>query len=64
MPSMHEYDAGTDALARAILEHVQARIANPVPLDKSVPPGVLDERAGSTITPGGLGSDEALRIWS
>jgi glutamate/tyrosine decarboxylase-like PLP-dependent enzyme len=64
MPSMHEYDAGTEALARAILEHVQARIANPVPLDKSVPAGVLDERAGPTITEGGLGWDEALRIWS
>jgi L-2,4-diaminobutyrate decarboxylase len=64
MPSMHEYDAGTEALARAILEHVQARIANPVPLDKSVPAEVLDERAGLTITEGGLGWDEALRIWS
>jgi L-2,4-diaminobutyrate decarboxylase len=64
MPSMHEFDAETEALARAILEHVQARIANPVPLDKSVPPEVLDERAGRTITEGGLGADEALRIWS
>ncbi|MDP9243212.1 MAG: pyridoxal-dependent decarboxylase, partial [Actinomycetota bacterium] len=64
MPSMHEYDAETEALARAIFEHVQARIANPVPLDKSVPPEVLDERAGRTITEGGLGADQALRIWS
>jgi L-2,4-diaminobutyrate decarboxylase len=64
VPSMHEYDAETEALARAILEHVQARIANPVPLDKSVPPEVLDERAGRTITEGGLGADQALRIWS
>ena len=64
MPSMHEYDAGTEALARAILEHVQGRIANPVPLDKSVPPEALDEQAGKTITDRGLGSEEALRIWS
>jgi L-2,4-diaminobutyrate decarboxylase len=64
MPSMHEFDDQTEALARAILEHVQARIANPVPLDQSVPPEELDKRAGRTITAGGVGWDEALRIWS
>jgi L-2,4-diaminobutyrate decarboxylase len=64
MPSMHEFDAETEALAHAILDHVEARIAEPVPLDQSVPPATLDERAGRTITSGGLGWNEALRIWS
>ena len=64
MPSMHEYDDETDALVRAILKGVQSRIANPVPLDQSVPPEVLDGRAGQTVTEKGLGWDEALRIWS
>ncbi|MFL5738384.1 MAG: pyridoxal phosphate-dependent decarboxylase family protein [Actinomycetota bacterium] len=61
---MHDFDAETEALARAILDHVEARIAEPVPLDQSVPPAVLDERAGGTITSSGLGWNEALRIWS
>src|SRR3954464_4939503 len=64
MPSMHEYAAGTEGLARATVEHVQARIASPVPLDQSVPPEMLDGRAGRTITGKGLGWDEALRVWS
>src|SRR4051794_10198140 len=64
MPSMHEYDAETEALASAVLEHVRARIADPVPLDQSVSPEVLDGRAGRTVTEKGLGWDEALRIWS
>jgi L-2,4-diaminobutyrate decarboxylase len=64
MPSMHEFDEQTEALARAILEHVEARIANPVPLDQSVPPEDLDKRAGVSITPEGLGWKEALQLWS
>jgi glutamate/tyrosine decarboxylase-like PLP-dependent enzyme len=64
MPSMHEYDDQTEALTRAIVDHVKARIANPVPLDRSVPPEELDARAGRTVTPGGLGWEETLRLWS
>jgi L-2,4-diaminobutyrate decarboxylase len=64
MPSMHEYDDQTEALARAILDQVEARIANPVPLDQSVPPEELDRRAGVSITPEGLGWKEALQLWS
>ena len=53
-----------DALARAIVAYAQARIARPVPLDGSASAAELTERAGATIIPGGIGGDEALRVWA
>jgi hypothetical protein len=51
---MHRYTEETDALARAISEYARARIAEPQPLDRTVPVEELDRLAGSTITPEGL----------
>src|SRR4029079_950535 len=40
------------------------RIASPQPLDRSATGEDLTRRAGITVTPDGLGGDEALRLWS
>ena len=64
MPTMHEYTPETDALTEAIVDHTRRRIADPQPLDHPVPPDELTAAAGPTITPGGIGGNEALRIWA
>jgi len=64
MHRMHEFDENTEELARAIVAYARGRIANPQPLDRTVPAEVLEERAGETITPAGIGWEEALRVWS
>jgi L-2,4-diaminobutyrate decarboxylase len=61
---MHRYTEETDALARAIAGYTRARIAEPQPLDRTVPAEELDGLAGVTITPQGLGGQEALRLWA
>ncbi|MGH2635022.1 MAG: pyridoxal phosphate-dependent decarboxylase family protein [Actinomycetota bacterium] len=64
MRSMHEYTDETDALTRAIVAYARGRIAHPQPLDRPVSPDELARRAGRTVTPGGIGGEEALRIWA
>ena len=64
MQSMHEYTPETEALTEAVVGYTRRRIADPQPLDHPVPPDELNEAAGSTITPGGIGGKEALRIWA
>ena len=64
MQSMHEYTQETDELAEAVVEYTRRRIADPQPLDHPVPPDELGRAAGATITSGGIGGQEALRIWA
>jgi glutamate/tyrosine decarboxylase-like PLP-dependent enzyme len=64
MGSMHEYTEETEALSRAIVAYARGRIANPQPLDRPAPPDELARLAGPTITPDGIGGEEALRIWA
>jgi glutamate/tyrosine decarboxylase-like PLP-dependent enzyme len=64
MRSMHEFTDETEALTRAIVAYARGRIANPQPLDRPVSPEELSRRAGRTITPSGIGGEEALRIWA
>jgi L-2,4-diaminobutyrate decarboxylase len=61
---MHGFDQDTEDLARAIMAYASGRIANPVPLDRSAPADELARRAGQTITSGGIGGQDALRIWA
>ncbi|HTG48573.1 MAG TPA: aspartate aminotransferase family protein, partial [Actinomycetota bacterium] len=61
---MHEFDEDTEAFARALIAYAQARIESPAPLDGSASAQELTERAGRTITPGGIGGEEALRLWA
>ena len=64
MDRMHQYGEDTEALSRAIVAYARNRIASPQPLDRSATGEDLTRRAGGTITPDGLGGEEALRIWS
>ncbi|MDP9330110.1 MAG: aminotransferase class V-fold PLP-dependent enzyme [Actinomycetota bacterium] len=61
---MHEFNDDTEDLARAVVAYARTRIASPQPLDRPVPAAQLNERVGATITPDGIGWEEALRIWS
>jgi glutamate/tyrosine decarboxylase-like PLP-dependent enzyme len=61
---MHRYTDETEALSRIIVEHARRRISEPQPLDGPATEAELDERAGVTITPEGLGGPEAFRIWT
>jgi L-2,4-diaminobutyrate decarboxylase len=61
---MHRFDEDTEDLARAIMAYASGRIANPVPLDQPAPAEELARRAGQTITPEGIGGQEALRVWA
>jgi L-2,4-diaminobutyrate decarboxylase len=61
---VHDFDETTEDLARAIVAYARGRIATPQPLDGPVPAAELTQRAGQTVTPGGIGWEEALRIWS
>jgi glutamate/tyrosine decarboxylase-like PLP-dependent enzyme len=60
---MHEFDAGTERLAHAIEAYARDRIANPQPLDRTMSGAELTKLAGQTVTPDGIGAEEALRIW-
>jgi L-2,4-diaminobutyrate decarboxylase len=64
MQRMHRYTEETEALARAIVTYARGRIASTQPLDRSAPAEQLAARAGRTITPEGIGGDEALRLWA
>ena len=61
---MHRWDEETEALAAAIVRYAEDRIASPQPLDGPVSGRELTARAGTTITPEGIGGSEALRVWA
>ncbi|MEO8293145.1 MAG: aminotransferase class I/II-fold pyridoxal phosphate-dependent enzyme [Actinomycetota bacterium] len=61
---MHEYTDATEDLSRAIVAYARERIATPQPLDRIASGEELSRRAGDTVTPAGLGGQEALRIWA
>ena len=64
MEDMHRYTAETEALTRAIVAYARGRIASPQPLDGSATGDELTRRAGATVTPEGIGGEEALRVLS
>ncbi|HEX6130275.1 MAG TPA: pyridoxal-dependent decarboxylase, partial [Actinomycetota bacterium] len=61
---MHGFTPETEALAHAIEAYARNRIANPQPLDGTATGAELTTLAGPTITPEGIGGEEALRIWA
>jgi glutamate/tyrosine decarboxylase-like PLP-dependent enzyme len=61
---MHRYTHETEELSRAIVAYARSRIASPQPLDGPVTGEELARRAGETITPEGIGGEEALRVWT
>ncbi len=61
---MHEYDPATEALTEAIVRYsVDLVRMQPPPLDRASTSAELQARAGGTITAGGLGGLQALRLF-
>jgi glutamate/tyrosine decarboxylase-like PLP-dependent enzyme len=62
---MHRFTEETEQEARAILDYALARIRlDPPPVDGPLTEQELTERVGDTVTPKGIGSDEALRLFA
>ena len=62
---MHRFDESAETLARAILDYALERVRmDPPPLDRSRTPSELAAAAGRTITPAGIGGEEALRVFA
>src|SRR3712207_4291868 len=61
---MHGLTSETEQLGRQMLELALARQRqDPCPLGGAATVDELTERVGTTITPAGLGTSEALRCW-
>ncbi len=60
---MHQQDADTEALTDAIVRYAVYRVRLDPPLDHALSAAELMAEAGPTITPGGIGGLEALRIF-
>lgn len=61
---MHLHDRSTEVLTEAILRYAVERMRlDPPPLDCAATPQELRAAVGETITPGGLGGLEALRVF-
>ena len=63
MTSMHRFDRRGKRLSWRILSYALTRMRTDPPLDHSESLATLRARAGTTITPAGIGGNEALRIW-
>ncbi len=61
---MHAYTPDDAATARALADYCLERLAMQAPLDRSLSPAELESLAGATVTAGGIGSQEALRLWT
>ena len=61
---MHRYSHETEALAQSMMRIALDRLRMDAPLDGPVDAQELWRRAGQTITPSGLGGEQALRIWT
>src|SRR5213595_1380857 len=61
---MHRYSGETEQLAQQIMSIALDRLRMDAPLDGPVDPAKLAARAGQTITPEGLGGEQALRVWT
>jgi L-2,4-diaminobutyrate decarboxylase len=62
---MHRHDASIEVLTQAIVRYAVDRVRlHPPPLDGPRPPDELRAMAGYTITPGGIGGLEALRVFA
>src|SRR5450432_811812 len=61
---MHTYTPATEDLAQQVIGYALERMRmDPPPLDAPRSPADLAASIGATVTPGGLGGAEALRLW-
>jgi glutamate/tyrosine decarboxylase-like PLP-dependent enzyme len=63
LPLVHSYTSEEDRTARVLAEMCLERLAMDAPLDRPLTPEELAEEAGPTVTPEGIGADEAIRLW-
>jgi len=61
---VHADSDDATAAARALAEYCLHRLMMRAPLDRPRTPEELADLVGPTITPGGIGAGEALRLWS
>ena len=61
---MHRYSQDTERLAQRVMQIALDRLRMDAPLDGPSTPEQLQQRAGQTITPKGIGGDRALRVWT
>lgn len=62
---MHEWTEETERLAAGVLAYTTERLhLRPVPLDGPRSPEELAREAGPTVTPTGIGGEEALRVFA
>ncbi|HAQ22135.1 MAG TPA: aspartate aminotransferase family protein [Acidimicrobiaceae bacterium] len=61
---LHGFDAEHEEMFQSVFDHVRARMSTQPPLNPATSAIELSEAVGPTITPGGLGVDEALRIYT
>jgi len=62
---VHQRDRETELLTDAVVRYALDRLAmDPPPLDASCAEDELRRRAGSTITPGGIGGEAALEVFA
>ena len=60
---MHRYTETTDRMAHRLADLSIDRLAMQAPLDCSFSPDDLGRLAGQTVTPAGIGFEEAARLW-
>ncbi|MDX6532436.1 MAG: L-2,4-diaminobutyrate decarboxylase [Gaiellales bacterium] len=61
---MHRYSDETERLAQAVMRVALDRLRMDAPLDGPRSKDELEAKAGQTISAGGMGGEEALRIWT
>ncbi len=60
---MHTYTAQEDRTTHELARLCIDRLATRTPLDRPLTPAELEELAGATVRPEGIGPDEAVRLW-
>jgi L-2,4-diaminobutyrate decarboxylase len=61
---VHTYTEEDERIARIVVEYCLDRLKMDVPLDSPLSAEQLGHAVGQTITPKGIGGDEALRVWA
>jgi L-2,4-diaminobutyrate decarboxylase len=61
---VHQYTPSDDRTIRELASYCLDRLAMEAPLDRPATPAELEARAGLTVTSGGIGAEEALRLWA
>jgi L-2,4-diaminobutyrate decarboxylase len=61
--AVHTFTADVERMSRELADFCLNRLAEQAPLDHARTPEDLEQVAGATVTPTGIGADAALRLW-